>query len=88
MADDCDDLLRDIADFLHGELDEQRSADLREHLDDCPPCLESADFQAQLRALIAKRCCEEVPDSFRARVAAMLQVQVQVQDSVGPGVDP
>ncbi len=38
---------------------------LQEHLEDCPPCFETADFQAQLRPLIAKRCCEEVPDGLR-----------------------
>ena len=79
MGHECDDLLHELADFLHGELDRRparRSS--RDHLEDCPPCLETADFQAQLRQLIAKRCREEVPDDFRARVAAMLRVEAAI----------
>ena len=72
---DCDELLSELADFLHGELDPARKAKLQAHLEDCPPCFETADFQAHLRHLVAKRCCEEVPDDFRARVLSMLQVE-------------
>ena len=76
MGDECDDLLHELADFLHGELDAERTKHLRAHLEDCPPCFETADFQAQLRQLLPKRCREEVPADFEARVAAMLRVQV------------
>jgi anti-sigma factor (TIGR02949 family) len=87
VGDECDDLLRDIADFLHGDIDAERKAHLRDHLDDCPPCFETADFQAQLRSLIARRCGEEVPEGLQARVFAMLQVQVRT-DSATPGDVP
>jgi anti-sigma factor (TIGR02949 family) len=76
MGPDCDALLHELAHFLHGELDADRTARLREHLEDCPPCFETADFQAQLRQLMAKRCREEVPPDFQARVVAMLRVEV------------
>ena len=76
MGPDCNELLHELADFLHGELDAERTAHLRAHLEDCPPCFETADFQAQLRQVLAKRCREEVPADFQARVVAMLQVQV------------
>ena len=76
MGDECDDLLHELADFLHGELDTERTRHLRAHLEDCPPCFETADFQAQLRQVLAKRCREEVPADFQARVTAMLRVEV------------
>jgi len=81
---DCDELLTHVADLLHGELDAERTAHLKRHLEDCPPCFETADFQAHLRQLVAKRCCEQVPDDFRARLLAMLQTGGTAQDSVGP----
>lgn len=87
MGDDCDALLRSIADFLHGELDPAQTVELREHLDSCPPCFETADFQAQLRQLVARRCTEQVPADFRARLVARLQVEVGAlgaPDSAGP----
>lgn len=73
MGDDCDRLLDELDHFLHGELSSERAADLHRHLDGCPPCLESADFQAQLKALIARRCGEPVPESFRQRVLGFLR---------------
>ena len=82
MGPDCDALLHELADFLHGELDAAQTAHLRSHLEDCPPCFETADFQAQLRQRLSKRCREQVPAEFEARVVAMLQVQRS--DSGGP----
>ena len=76
MSHECDDLLHELADFLHGELDAERTQHLQHHLEDCPPCFETADFQAQLRQLLARRCREEVPADFQARVTAMLRVHV------------
>lgn len=79
----CDDLLRELDDFLHGELDADEQRRLRAHLEDCPPCFETADFQAHLRQLIAKRCREEVPSTLQARLVAMLHLEIR--DSAGPG---
>ena len=70
---DCDDLLHELDHLLHGELPADRAAALRHHLDDCPPCFESADFQAQFKALIAKRCTEQVPDGLKQRIADLLK---------------
>jgi anti-sigma factor (TIGR02949 family) len=75
MGDDCDALLQNIADYL------------QQHLDACPPCFESADFQAQLRQIVAKRCLEQVPDDFKVRLVARLQVEANV-DSSGPAERP
>jgi anti-sigma factor (TIGR02949 family) len=83
MGEECDALLQNIADLLHGELDAHSAAQLRSHLDDCPPCFETADFQAHLRQIVAKRCFEEVPGEFKARLVAMLAVEVRSGDSSG-----
>ena len=73
MSDECDDLLHELDHLLHGELPADKAASLKQHLEGCPPCFESADFQAQLKALIAKRCCEDVPDGLQARILGFLQ---------------
>jgi mycothiol system anti-sigma-R factor len=69
---ECDDLLQELADYLHGDLSHARKDALHEHLEDCPPCFETADFQEQLRRLVAKRCCEQVPDGLRLRIESLL----------------
>lgn len=85
---ECDDLLEELADFLHGEVTPEKHAALQAHLEDCPPCFETADFQAQLRQLVAKRCCEEVPHALKEKVVAMLRVQVDAADSAASGDRP
>ena len=73
MKDECNDLLHELDHLLHGELPDEQARSLKKHLEDCPPCFESADFQAQLKALIAKRCCEDVPEGLRTRILGFLQ---------------
>ena len=73
MSDECDRLLEQLDHYLHGELDTPSKRALQAHLDDCPPCLEGADFQAQLKALISKRCGESVPDGLQERVLGFLR---------------
>jgi anti-sigma factor (TIGR02949 family) len=72
MKDECNDLLRDLDHLLHGELPTEQAHALKEHLEGCPPCFESADFQAQLKSLIAKRCSEQVPDGLQSRILGFL----------------
>jgi anti-sigma factor (TIGR02949 family) len=73
VSDECDSLLQQLDHYLHGELDEQQAHVLHAHLDECPPCLEGADFQAQLKALISKRCGETLPDGLQDRVLGFLR---------------
>jgi anti-sigma factor (TIGR02949 family) len=69
---DCDDLLSELGHLLHGDLTADRKASLQQHMEACPPCMETADFQAQLRMLIVKRCGEEVPEGLRDRITGLL----------------
>ena len=85
MGQDCDRLLQELDDLLHGDISPTTRAALEEHLQACPPCFERADFQAQFRQLVAKRCCESPPEALRARVLAVLQVEVRGGDSGAPG---
>jgi mycothiol system anti-sigma-R factor len=85
---DCETLIQELADLLHGEVDEAHRAELEHHLDDCPPCHQTAEFQAQLRQLVAERCCEQVPEALRARVVAMLRVEVSSRDGAAPSASP
>lgn len=73
MADNCNDALHELYHFLDGELTDDRRQQIQAHLEHCPPCFEGFDFEAELRAVIARKCCEEVPDDLRARIAAAIQ---------------
>jgi mycothiol system anti-sigma-R factor len=66
---DCDEAVHRLYHFLDGELDDTRRADIQRHLDECLPCLEAFDFEAELRQLIAMKCRDQVPESLRSRIA-------------------
>ena len=51
---------------------EDNPADARvveRHLNDCSPCFEAFDFEAELRIVIRRRCTESVPDRLRKKIA-------------------
>jgi mycothiol system anti-sigma-R factor len=64
----CDDALADLYLFLDGELDAAAIAHIRMHLEDCSPCFEAFDFEAELRTVVAARCQDDVPEPLRQRV--------------------
>ncbi|MFP3906061.1 MAG: mycothiol system anti-sigma-R factor [Acidimicrobiales bacterium] len=70
---DCDESIHELYTFLDGELTEERRSTIHRHLEDCSPCLEAFDFEAELRTVIARRCHDEVPESLRRRVAEALE---------------
>lgn len=73
MADDCNETLRELYLYLDGQLTEEDRVHIQQHLDDCSPCLEAYDFEAELRLVVRSRCVDEVPESLRARIARALE---------------
>jgi mycothiol system anti-sigma-R factor len=80
---DCNESLRRLYTYLDGELTEERRVEIRRHLDDCPPCFEAFDFEAELRVVIAQRCKDHVPDSLRDRVHNALTEEEKKLKSTG-----
>ena len=66
---DCVEAVHELYVYLDGELTEERRREIRVHLDWCGPCHGAADFEAELRKVIANRCKDRVPDSLIRRVA-------------------
>ena len=72
---DCQEAIHTLYHYLDGELTEYRRVEIRHHLDDCMPCLEAFDFEAELRIVIARKCTETVPDALKQRIADVLQAE-------------
>jgi mycothiol system anti-sigma-R factor len=70
---DCEQVLEELYTYLDGELTDERRHLISHHLDDCNPCLEVFDFEAELRMVVQTRCQEQVPDQLRLRVEASLR---------------
>jgi mycothiol system anti-sigma-R factor len=69
---DCVEAVHELYSYLDGELTETRRHEIRVHLDWCGPCGGAAQFEEELRRVIANRCKDRVPQSLIERVAAAI----------------
>jgi mycothiol system anti-sigma-R factor len=78
----CAEFLERIVCLLDNELEAGDVAEVRAHLDECAPCLQSYDLQRTVKALVARSCMEQAPESLRQRVRVQIQ-QIQVSYTEG-----
>jgi mycothiol system anti-sigma-R factor len=72
LGGSCQEALETLYNFLDGELTPERRAAIQHHLDQCAPCLEAFDFEAELKLVIARCCRDQVPESLRHKIEAVL----------------
>ena len=70
---ECRDVLAEVYIYLDLECADDRREWIREHLDDCSPCLREYGIEQEVKALVA-RCCggDVAPAEFRDRLRARL----------------
>jgi mycothiol system anti-sigma-R factor len=73
VHDECWEAVHRLYHFLDGELTSEKRLEISQHLDDCHPCLEAFDFEADLRQMLATKCRDHVPDRLRDRIASALR---------------
>ncbi len=71
----CEEALKELYVYIDGELTDEKRSVIASHLDDCNPCLEAFDFEAELRIVISRRCHDDVPDSLKRKIALQLERQ-------------
>ena len=66
MIDDCEPAMDRLTRYLDRELDESEVRQVRQHLDECPPCKQVFDFQAGIKRLVRRECCtDDAPARLR-----------------------
>ncbi|MBV8542580.1 MAG: mycothiol system anti-sigma-R factor [Pseudonocardiales bacterium] len=66
---DCHEVLAQLWLFLDNECDHERRRLLRQHLEDCGPCLEEFGLEGHLKALLARKCGgDHAPDALKQRL--------------------
>jgi mycothiol system anti-sigma-R factor len=78
---DCVEAVHELYSYLDGELTETRREEIRIHLDWCGPCGGAAQFEAELRKVIANRCKDRVPQTLIERVAAAIDEESKQHDA-------
>jgi mycothiol system anti-sigma-R factor len=71
---DCGDVVEAVYLYLDGELSSDVIDNIRLHLDECSPCLREYGIEQEVKALIARSCCERAPEALRASVVQRLEV--------------
>jgi mycothiol system anti-sigma-R factor len=73
MSDECENVLDEVYLYLDLECTDNRRALIRQHLDECSPCLREYGIEQEVKALVA-RCCgaENAPEELKARLRAKL----------------
>lgn len=71
---DCSEVLAEVWLLLDDECNQSRRELLREHLDECTPCLEQYGIHEHLKLLLARKCGgEHAPDEFKERLRATIR---------------
>ena len=76
---DCREVLDRVFEYLDNEMAELDCAKIKQHLEECGPCLQEYDLDQALKALIRRSCaCEQAPDELRARILTRI-TQVRIE---------
>lgn len=69
----CVETLREIEAYIDDELDATIRMRIHEHLVDCPPCMDRAEFSRHLKVMISTKCSgEHVPPELLAKIHTLL----------------
>ena len=80
----CSEVRARVYSYLDGEIEVSGCAEIREHLDECGPCLREYGLEEAVKRLVHKHCgSEPVPTELRTKVLSRIQavrVELEVTD--------
>ena len=78
---DCAEILERVVFFIDNELEDADCAQIRQHLEECGPCLDKFDLERTVKNLVARSCPEHAPEGLREKVLLRIRaVQVEISD--------
>jgi mycothiol system anti-sigma-R factor len=81
----CTEVLDQVYAYLDGELGAPDCDKIRQHLDECGPCLAEYGLDEMVKQLVRKHCGHDlVPSALRAKVLIRIQ-QVKAELNVSQG---
>ncbi len=64
----CSEVLDRVYQYLDGELDPAKVHDIKEHLEECAPCLREFGLEEAVKSLLKRSCCDRAPADLRQKV--------------------
>jgi mycothiol system anti-sigma-R factor len=76
---DCAQALARVYEYLDGEMSPADLHRIREHIEDCGPCLQQYDLDIALKALVRRSCQESAPADLRERIMVKLtEIRIEI----------
>ena len=70
----CSEVLARVYSYLDHEIEDQGFAQIRQHLDECGPCLREYGLEEVVKRLVQKCCgAEAAPTALRTKVLVRIQ---------------
>jgi len=70
----CSEVLARVYSYLDGEMEGGGYTEIREHLDECGPCLREYGLEEAVKRLVHKHCGHDtVPTELRAKVLSRIE---------------
>lgn len=79
----CSEVLALVYSYLDHEIEDASYGDIRQHLDECGPCLREYGLEEVVKKLVHKSCGQEaVPGELRAKVLTRIAaVRAEIESS-------
>jgi mycothiol system anti-sigma-R factor len=79
----CSEVLARVYSYLDDEIDDSGCAKIRQHLDECGPCLREYGLEEAVKRLVHKHCgADPVPSDLRTKVLSRLRaVRIELEIS-------
>jgi mycothiol system anti-sigma-R factor len=79
----CSEVLARVYSYLDDEIEDSGNAKIRQHLDECGPCLREYGLEEAVKRLVHKHCgADPVPSELRMKVLSRIHaVRVELEIS-------
>jgi mycothiol system anti-sigma-R factor len=74
--DDCSSVLEHVYEYIDHEMADDDLETVKQHLEDCSPCLAEYGLEQTVKSLVQRCCSETAPEELRAKVLSKIR-QVQ-----------
>jgi mycothiol system anti-sigma-R factor len=79
---DCSEILQRAYLFIDNELEGASTDEIRQHLEECAPCLDEYDLERCVKKLVHRSCgSDHAPDALRQKILLRL-TQIQVETTI------
>ena len=70
---DCDEVMRQLFDFMDGEIEETADQEIHHHIDECRSCFSRVEFERVLKERVRGGKDEALPDSLHDRITSLMK---------------